>query len=280
MFEKICHLPEYYLTGAEYSILEQQAATIASMFPDKITLVELGSGSAVKTHVIIKALIERHRSLRFIPIDISRSTLEESASALVENFQDLEILAVAGEYQDGLDYLKQNREDQRLILWLGSNVGNFERKDAATFFSKIHDAMAPNDRFLAGIDLRKDRKVLEHAYDDAQGVTARFNKNILARINRDLGGHFDLTRFQHRAIYNEDVGRVEMHLQSLCTQSIAIDRLNLEIRFNDGETIHTEHSYKYSSEEIETLATAAHLSVEHQWFDSENLFSVSIFYRQ
>ena len=241
------------------------------------TLVELGSGSAVKTRLLIEALIERQGSLRFIPVDISRSALEESSAALTEEFEDLEILAVAGEYGDGLDYLRQHPGEPRLILWLGSNVGNFERAEAADFIAGVRAAMSPGDRFLAGIDLRKDGAVLEAAYDDSEGVTARFNRNILERINRDLGGRFDLERFRHRAIWDEQLGRVEMHLESAGAQTVAIEGLNLEIGFADGETIHTENSCKYSTTEIEELAAAGGMTLERQWFDPGRRFSVNLF---
>ena len=277
LFEQICSLPEYYPTRTERAILAERAGEIAALFPDEITLVELGSGSAVKTRLIMDALIEHHGGLRFIPVDISRSALEESSVALVEDFEDLEILAVAGEYEDGLAYLKGNHDGRKLILWLGSNVGNFHRSDAIDFFRKVREAMTAEDRFLAGIDLRKDRQILEAAYDDSQGVTAKFNKNILVRLNRDVGGHFDLDAFRHMARYDEELGRVEMHLVSERAQTVAIDALDLSIDFAAGETIHTENSYKYSRQEIEELATRSGLVVEHQWFDADELFSVNIF---
>jgi len=277
LFEQICSLPEYYPTRTERAILAERAPEIAVLFPEEITLVELGSGSAVKTRLIMDALIEHHGGLRFIPVDISRSALEESAVTLVEDFEDLEILAVAGEYEDGLAYLKQNQEGRKLILWLGSNVGNFHRSEAIDFFRKVGGAMTTEDRFLAGIDLRKDRMILEAAYDDSQGVTARFNKNVLVRLNRDLGGHFDLDTFRHVARYDEDAGRVEMHLESELAQSVKIDALDMVVDFDAGETIHTENSYKYSQREIEQLAAESGLSIEHQWFDVDGLFSVNIF---
>ena len=203
--------------------------------------------------------------------------MEESSAALTEEFADLKILAVAGEYGDGLEYLRQNPGGRRLILWLGSNVGNFERAEAADFIAGVRAAMSPADRFLAGIDLRKEAAVLERAYDDSEGVTARFNKNILARINSDLGGRFDLERFCHRAVWDEQLGRVEMHLESAGAQTVPIEGLGLAIGFTDGETIHTENSYKYSTAEIETLAAAAGMTLEHQWFDPGRRFSVNLF---
>ena len=277
LFEAICALPEYYLTRTERAILEQQAGAIAAHLPEDIALVELGSGSAVKTRVLIAELLRRQATLRYIPVDISRTALEESATALLQDFPALEILAIAAEYQTGLDYLKEQLEGPKLILWLGSNVGNFERTEAATFLSKVRQALSPRDRLLVGIDLRKDRAVLESAYDDAQGITARFNRNILNHINRELGGHFDLDRFRHRAVYDEEIGRIEMHLVSACTQSVAIDQLNLEVEFAAGESIHTENSYKYSNAEIQALAAAANLRLEQQFCDSAERFSVNLF---
>jgi L-histidine N-alpha-methyltransferase len=225
----------------------------------------------------MQALINQHSALRFIPIDISRFALEESAKSLVEEFVGLEILAVAGDYTDGLDYLKQSAEDPRLILWLGSNIGNFERQDAAAFFHRVHDAMQPHDRFLVGIDLRKDRETLEAAYDDSRGVTARFNKNILKRVNAQLGGRFDLDRFRHLARYNDDLGRVEMHLVAETAHTVAIDALELQIEFAEGETIHTENSYKYSQQEIEEVTARSSFYLERQWFDAEHRFSLNLF---
>ena len=277
LFEEICELPEYYVTRTEHAILDEYSVEIASLFPEAVGLVELGSGSALKTRLLMQALIERHGRLHFIPIDISRSALEESAKSLVDEFGELEILAVAGEYTDGLEYLKQTSDERRLILWLGSNIGNFERTEAADFFHRVHDAMEPDDRFLVGIDLRKDRAVLEAAYDDSRGVTARFNKNILKRVNAQLGGHFDLDRFRHLARYDDELGRVEMHLVATAAHAVVIDALELEVEFAGGESIHTENSHKYSLEEIDELTARSAFHLERQWFDAEHRFSLNLF---
>ena len=277
LFEEICELPEYYVTRTELAILDEHSAEIASLFPEAVGLVELGSGSALKTRLLMQALIERHGRLHFIPIDISRSALEESSMSLVKQFDELEILAVAGEYTDGLEYLKQNTVERRLILWLGSNIGNFERPEAAAFFHRVHDAMEPDDRFLVGIDLRKDRAILEAAYDDSRGVTARFNKNILKRVNAQLGGHFDLDRFRHLARYDDELGRVEMHLVASTSHAVAVDALELQVEFAEGETIHTENSYKYSQQEIEELTARSAFHLERQWFDADHRFSLNLF---
>ena len=276
LFEEICDLPEYYLTRAEAEILRQRAGEVGSRLAAGTTLVELGSGSAAKTRILIEVLLSRQDTLRYVPVDISRSMLEETSLALLESYPALHVTAIAGEYADGLRQLQAMSEESKLILWLGSNVGNFERPDAAEFLRGVRDTMSPQDRILVGIDLRKDRRVLEPAYDDSRGVTARFNLNILARINRELGGHFDLTAFRHRALYNEGAGRIEMYLVSARPQRVAIDRLWLEVPFATGEAIHTENSYKYSVIEMETLAEAAGLETEARWLDAGDRFSVNL----
>ncbi len=278
LFEAICELPEYYLMRVERSILQERAAEIARLFREKVTLVELGSGSAAKTRILIDELIRRQGTLRFVPVDISRSMLEESSLALLRDCPALEIVAVAGEYHDGLRQLSAEN-GSKLILWLGSNVGNLDRDEAAEFLRLVSQTMSGGDRLLIGIDLRKDPAVLLQAYDDSEGITAQFSKNILARINRELGGHFDLNAFEHWAVYREQEGCMQMYLVSRRSQRVAIDGLGLEIAFETGEAIHTENSFKYSLEEIQSLGAAAGLCLERQWLDGERRFSVNIFRR-
>ncbi len=212
-----------------------------------------------------------------MPIDISPTILEESSRALLREYPRLEIAAVAAKYEEGLLRLQAEMDRPKLILWLGSNVGNLDRQEAADFLRAVREAMAPRDRLLIGIDMRKERAVLERAYDDSRGVTARFNLNLLARINRELGGRFDLTAFRHRAVYNEPAGRVEIYLDSLRDQRVWIEGLDLEVPFAAGESIHTENSYKYSPGEIGDMAGAAELQLERQWFDEARWFSVNLF---
>ncbi len=276
LFEAICELPEYYLPRAEREILHEHAAAVAAQFPERPTLVELGSGSAVKTRILIEALLCRHGRLEYMPIDISRSALVESAAALLRDYPALTIHAVAGDYHEELQHLDVSSGRPKLILWLGSSIGNLDRSEAAAFLRGVRDSLSSDDRLLVGIDLRKDRAVLEPAYDDAQGVTARFNLNILARINRELGGRFDLETFRHRAVYEEEAGRIEMYLVSTRAQPVRIDDLQLMVPFSAGEAIHTENSYKYSTAEIGALASAARLRVHGQWFDSSERFSENL----
>ena len=277
LFEEICELPEYYLTRVERSILQQRASEIADLFSKEVTLVELGSGSAAKTRLLMEEFLRRQATLRYVPVDISRTMLEESSRALLVDFPALEIRAIAGEYHDALRQLNTQTESPKLILWLGSNVGNLDRKEAAEFLLLVRTTMSPQDRLLLGIDLRKDSAIIEKAYDDSAGITAQFSLNFLARINRELGGQFDLTTFQHQAIYNEEIGRVEIYLASTQAQRIRIERLGLEVSFAAGERIHTENSYKYSLTEIDELASASGLKLERQWLDGGRRFSINVF---
>lgn len=288
LFDAICGLPEYYLTRAEREIFERHADEIAAALPAGAALIELGSGSAAKTRLVIEALLRRarpasppeegagRRALVYVPVDVSPSALRESTRALLADYPTLTVHAIAGEYEEGLRRLARVAGHPALILWLGSSIGNLDRDDARTFLGRVRAAMAPEDRLLVGIDLRKDRAVLEPAYDDAQGVTARFNRNLLARINRELGGRFDLGTFAHRARYDAAAGRIEMYLVSTRAQRVAIDALGLTVPFEAGEAIHTENSYKYSPEEIASLFTGAGLRLVGRWLDGAGRFSSNL----
>jgi dimethylhistidine N-methyltransferase len=280
LFEEICKLPEYYPTRTEREILEVRAGEIVALVASPLTLVELGSGSAEKTRLLIESILGRQATLRYIPIDISQDALKQSSQRLVEDYRRIEIDAIAGDYQEGLGRLPMASDGTRLILWLGSNVGNFHRDEAAKMLRRVAAKMGERDRLLVGIDLRKNRQILEPAYDDSQGVTARFNLNLLARINHELGGRFDLSTFHHRAVYDENIGRIEMYLVSDRAQQVHIDALGMDVSFAAGEAIHTEDSYKYSPAEIDALAEAAGLAVAGQWFDQRRWFSETMFVHQ
>ena len=275
LFEEICALPEYYLTRAEQEILDARAGEIVAAAAPEAALVELGSGSAVKTRTLIEAALAERGRVRYVPIDISRSMLLESSRALLADYRDVEVTAIAAEYRAGLRWLERQHEP-KLVLWLGSNVGNFDRGEAARFLRGVRATMAPGDRLVMGVDLRKARAVLEAAYDDAAGVTAQFNLNLLARINRELAGGFELDWFRHRARWNERIGRVEINLQSLRAQVVPIDALHLDVPFRENERIYTESSYKYSFAEIERLARAAGLGVVERWLDGGKRFSLNL----
>jgi dimethylhistidine N-methyltransferase len=276
LFEEICELPEYYLTRAERRLLARHADAIAARLPTPVALAELGSGSSSKTRLLIEALLRRQPRLRYVPIDISRSILEESAEALLADYRGLEIHAIAGEYQDGLRHVRGDTRAPKLIAWLGSNVGNFDRHSAARFLRGIREVLTGADRLLVGIDLRKDRARLLRAYDDAAGVTARFNLNLLGRINRELDGGFDLARFAHRAEWREVEGRVKLVLESREAQEVPIRGIDRVVRFEKGEHIHTEDSYKYDFGEIDDLASTAGLALDERWLEETAGYSLNL----
>jgi dimethylhistidine N-methyltransferase len=277
LFEAICELPEYYLPRAETAILKAHAKEIAALFSGATDLVELGSGNAAKTRLLIDAFLRRNDNLRYVPLDICQDVLEESSRDLLGTYPQLEILAVAGEYYEGLEHLGRLAASRKLVLWLGSNIGNLERTEAARFLARLRATLAPGDRLLIGLDLRKDRAVLEAAYDDPCGVTAAFNRNLLVRANRELGGNFDVRSFEHRAVYNEELGRVEMYLVSTRPQRVYLDQLRAEVTFRAGEAIHTENAYKYAPAEIDSLAAVAGLRTEQSWLDEDRSFRLNLF---
>ena len=276
LFEQICELPEYYPTRAERSILEKHSDEIAELFDIPPSLVELGSGSASKTRLLIESLLSYHRSLTFVPIDISPTILKASAKDLLNDYPALGIQAIAGEYEAGLKWLEKSLPSPRLVIWLGSSVGNLDRPSAAAFLAGVARSLGPADRLLLGIDLRKSSRILESAYDDAAGVTARFNLNLLYRINRELGADFPVEEFDHQAVYLEREGRIEMRLVSQKACRVWIPGCDLTVDFAAGEAIHTENSHKYSPEEIDELAAASGLRTQARWLDVDNLFSLSL----
>src|SRR5688572_18603030 len=240
LFDAICLLPEYYLTRAEGEIFERHAREIvaaARRGAGRVTLFELGSGSAAKTRRIIEALLAGQETLTYVPVDISPAALEASAHALLGDYAGLSVTAYAADYDSALPRLGESFEDgaRALVLFLGSNVGNFDRAEARDFLRRVRAALRAGDLLLLGADLKKDAAVLEAAYDDALGVTAAFNLNLLARINRELGADFDLRHFRHVALYDAREGRVEMHLESAREQTVRVGALGLEVTFGAGE---------------------------------------------
>jgi L-histidine N-alpha-methyltransferase len=277
IFEEICNLPGYYLTAAEAEILKEHSEEIIAHVPEGPMLVELGSGSCVKTQYIIEELLNTCDRLTYSPIDISRKMLSESSMSLLETYDDLEVIAVAAEYGEGLRRLDMQSGRPKLILWLGSSIGNFEIDEAVAFIRNLVASMSPADRLLIGFDLRKDREVLERAYNDSRGVTARFNLNLLARINRELGGSFSLHCFRHEAVFNDEKSRIEMYLKSMLDQDIRIAALDASFHFDRGERIHTENSHKFSEQSIRTIGVGSGLEVIETWGDSRGYFCLAMF---
>lgn len=273
LFEAICLLPEYYLTRAETEIFERHAAEIVSQLPSPIGVIELGSGSSIKTRLLIEALLARQPELHYQPIDISASILELSAEALLGNYDRLRITGHVGDYTRGLGAIVRREGTRLLALFLGSNVGNYTIAEARDLLRTIRKALQTGDGLVLGADLKKSVEILIPAYADSLGVTAAFNLNLLSRINRELDADFDLAQFQHRALYNEDRGRVEAHLVSRGTQTVTLRALGVKVEFQPGESIHTENSYKYDLPQLAALAEETGFKPAKTWFDGERRFS-------
>ena len=282
LFDAICLLPEYYLTRAEGEIFERHAPEIvaeARRGDVRVTLFELGSGSAAKTRRIIEALLAAQGSLKYVPVDISPAALEASAHALLGDYDALSVAAYAADYDAALPRLGGEAEGgaRALVLFLGSNVGNFDRAEARAFLRRVREGLRAGDLLLLGADLKKDAAALEAAYDDELGVTAAFNLNLLARINRELGANFCVRDFRHVALYDEGEGRVEMHLESLREQNVRVGALGLDVTFGAGERLHTENSYKYSPAELSALADETRFRLARTWLDARGRFSSNLF---
>ena len=276
LFEAICLLPEYYLTRAENEILVRYADEIAAAVDGQKTLVEMGSGSASKTRLIIEALLRSQGELLFMPVDISVTALESSSRILLQSYPRLRIEAFAADYFVGLGEVGKKPRRRTLALFLGSNISNFDLDEAHRFLRAMREVLNEGDALLLGADLKKDPAVLEAAYNDALGVTSAFNLNVLARINRELGGSFDLHAFRHYAFYNQTEGRIEIYIESLKNQTVRIEKLDLEVSFESGELIHTENSYKYDAAGIARLASETGFTCTRSWFDSQERFSSNL----
>jgi L-histidine Nalpha-methyltransferase len=277
LFDAICHVDEYYPTRAENEILTRHADEMVAGLPDCRTLIELGSGSADKTRRIIEALLRQQSELLFIPVDISASALEKSSRALLAAYPMLRIEAYAADYLEGLAAMQPLPSGSALTLFLGSNIGNFEKDEALSFLQAIRRTMRPGDALLLGADLKKDRATLEAAYNDALGVTRAFIVNELARINRELGGNFDLWAFGLRSVYNDEDGSVEVYLESLRSQSVTISSLGMSVEFAAGEWMHMEHSYKFDVDGLARMGSQSGFWLEKSWLDSQGLFSSNLF---
>ncbi len=284
LFDAICLLPEYYLTRAENEILARHADEIvsAASAPDDVplALLELGSGSATKTRRIIEAMLKRQAELLYLPVDISVSALEASARALLQSYPALRIEAYAGDYDAALAHFGRERAadgGRLLALFLGSNIGNFDRDGARLILLSLRGVLREGDALLLGADLKKDRATLEAAYDDALSVTAAFNLNQLVRLNREFGADFDLRAFRHVAAYHEAEGRVEIYIESRRAQIVSLPKLDLQVGFEAGERVHTENSYKYDREELDALAAQTGFACARRWLDEAGRFSSNLF---
>ena len=268
LFEAICRLKEYYPTRAELALTRRHIGAIARFAGRGNALIEYGSGESVKSPLLIEAL----RPAAYIPVDISAHALRHAAAKLQMRFPWLDIRAVNGDFSRPLKIPVAQAKGRRVVYFPGSTIGNLTPDEAHAFLRTTRGQVGPNGAMLVGVDLRKDANVLHAAYNDAKGVTAEFNLNLLARINRELGGDFRLRRFRHYAFYNAPLGRIEMHLASLVRQAVNIG--NHRFEFEAGESIHTENSYKYSIEGFRALARSAGFRGGKVWLDAKGMFSL------
>ena len=275
LFESICLLPEYYPTRTEISILKKLKHDLPSYLDENINLVELGSGTSVKTRLILDIFTKLQPKTEYFPIDISE-ILTESSEQLLKDYDTLHITGIIDTYEGGLEFLKSYDDKKNLILFLGSSFGNFTPDDGKLFLEKILSTMKSGDLFLIGLDLVKDKNILESAYDDSQGVTAKFNLNVLSRINDELDADFVINNFSHYSIYNENDQRIEMNLKSLVSQSVIIGKSNLSLNLDKGELIHTEYSHKYHISQIKKLLSDVGFEFKNMWLDDEKHFSLTL----
>jgi L-histidine N-alpha-methyltransferase len=273
LFEEITRLPEYYLTRAEREILRARAWQIVEL-TGAHTLVELGAGSAAKTRILLAAMRQRVDAVTYVPIDVSEEFLAQTHDALEEEFPWLRVEPVIADMSVAID-LPPVVDSPVLFAFLGSTIGNFDAPSAVALLRRIADHMRPNDRLLLGTDLRKDPRLLDAAYNDSQGVTAEFNRNMLRVLNAELGADFAPERFEHRAFYNEIEHRIEMHLHAMGAQTVHIPGLP-NVSFADGEGIRTELSYKYDRCAVEGMAAGAGLSLSDWFVDTQGRFALSI----
>ena len=273
LFQKICELPEYYITRTEIDILDRYRCEIAAQLGPNIELIGLGTGAGTKTRILIEAL---EKPAVYVPVDISEKQLRKSAELFHKIFPDLEILPVAADYLQPVALPSPRHKPARKIVYFpGSTIGNFEPDEAASFLHRVAKICGADGGLLIGVDLQKDRQVIEAAYNDSAGVTAQFNLNLLVRANRELGADFDLTRWRHQAIYDSKRGRIEMYLISQVAQAVRIGDRHVE--FAASEKILTEYSYKYTPEEFSTLARDAGFEFQNMWTDDARLFGVFYF---
>lgn len=275
LFEKICGLPEYYLTRTEIEILQNLHSELSKYLDDSFRLVELGSGSSMKTRVILDIFNQIQKTTEYFPIDISE-ILTESSEILQRDYQNLKITGIIDTYEGGLEFIEKYDDKKNLIIFLGSSFGNFTPKEGKIFLQKINSIMKNKDLFLIGLDLVKNKKILEDAYDDSQGITAQFNLNVLSRINDELDADFILNNFKHIAKYNEKDQRVEMYLKSLVNQSVIISKANLSLQLKQGELIHTEHSHKYRIPQIKKLMDETDFVIKQTWTDVNKHYALTL----
>jgi len=289
LFDQITEIPEYYVTRTERAILVERAAEIVRRAAgddvgsgevarggEALRIVELGAGSCDKTRVVLRSAVERQDTVVYEPVDVSASALIEAQERIETEIPGVVVCPRVLNYVCDLALEPPSPGERRLVLYIGSSIGNFEPNEARLLLENVREALVPGDALLLGVDMAKDRETLLRAYDDAAGVTAAFNRNILARINRELGADFNPDAFQHRAVWNRYRSRIEMHLGNQLPQTVHIPALDLRPEFEAGETIHTENSYKYVPGQAETMLRSSGFAPEETWTDEKGWFSVCL----
>jgi dimethylhistidine N-methyltransferase len=284
LFDQITELPEYYLTRTERAIFAARADEIVARAaegaggerPARLRITELGAGSADKTRLLLAAAVRSQGAVLYEPIDVCAAALDDAQARIEREIPGVEIAPIVMDYTQGLDLEAAEPGERRMVLYIGSSIGNFEPEQAEDVLQGVRAALETGDSLLLGVDLRKDEATLLAAYDDAAGVTARFNLNMLERLNRELGADFDLEAFAHRAVWNPTQSRIEMHLESLVAQTISIAALDIEVDFAAGERIHTENSYKYAPGGPQAMLAAAGFATESVWTDERGWFAVCL----
>lgn len=286
LFEEICSQPEYYLNRIESLILKRSLNEITNIVGEKeISIIELGNGNSLKTRILLKPFLGNLKKACYFPIDVSLKMLKKSIKDLSKEYVNLEIFGICSDYVSGLmkinDFMKMkdNIPKNKLIIFLGSSIGNFDPKEAKNFLCSLKRYIRQEDALLIGIDLEKDKRILDKAYNDKKGLTAKFNLNILARINRELDGEFKLSSFEHKSFYNIHKHRIEMHLESKLDQEVRVGAIKKTFHFKKGETIHTENSYKYSQNNLNKLVKNAGLEMIQSFTDRKKQYTLILLKR-
>ncbi len=272
LFQQITDLEEYYPTRTEHGILERHAEEIVGRTGGPLNLIDLGAGDGRKTRLLLDWLTARGADVCYVPIDISEAAVAGLTEDCARRYPDLHVQGIVAEYFDGIRWVARQGGRRNLVLFLGSNIGNFDKAHARAFLRQLWDALNANDEALVGFDLKKDIEILLAAYNDRDGVTAAFDKNLLARINRELGGTFDLDAFRHFATYNVFTGAMESYLVSLRPQTVYIEALHSSFHFEPWEPIHTEYSYKYLERDVFDLADHCGFEVVERFYDPRRWF--------
>ena len=275
LFEEITRLPEYYPTRTELEILEQRGAEIALAAGPPLSVVELGAGTASKTRTLLRAISRRQIRVKYYPVDISASALAEAKRQVLKELPGALVQPLVTDFVHGFGFLREI-SGRRLVLYLGSSIGNFDWSQSIELLRNVREQLSAGDALLLGTDMVKSADLLVPAYDDARGVTAEFNKNILLRINRELGGNFDLEAFRHVAEWNAACSRIEIYLESLKPQIVTLRLTGTALRFRGGERIHTESSYKYTPAMIKQMLCASGYKMEKSWLDQRGWFALHL----